>query len=101
MQNHGWALEYVPKEFIDREMCLAAVKNYGLCLEHVPMEFRDFEMCLSAFSNYRRVLEDIPMELRKDVIETSARKRVETIHDFESLRSFLRDCTVEMKPVIP
>ena len=48
----GYALEYVPKELRDREMCLRAVKGDGGALQFVPLELRDREMCLAAVKQW-------------------------------------------------
>lgn len=41
-------LGHIPREFITRELCLAAVQKNLYGLEQVPKEFKTYEICLEA-----------------------------------------------------
>ena len=58
------ALQDVPNEIRDREMCLTVVSRCRHVMKCIPYKFRDREMCSIAVSQYGLVLEYIPNELR-------------------------------------
>ncbi len=49
VKNCGHALEIVPEELRDKEMCLEAVKKNGWALQYVPDELRDDSMNMGPF----------------------------------------------------
>jgi hypothetical protein len=58
------ALGCVPKEFLDKELCLEAVKQNGDALKLVPDEFCDKEICLKAVRQNGDALKLVPDELQ-------------------------------------
>jgi len=63
-KSSWYALDYVPEELRDREMCLEAVKSDGSALRYVPGELCDREICLEAVKRDGYALGYVPEELR-------------------------------------
>jgi hypothetical protein len=49
VKQHGSALELVPEELRDYNMCITAVNNYGFALYFVPEELPEYkDICMAA-----------------------------------------------------
>ena len=59
VSDYGNALEYVPKELIDSQICIRAVDN-GLSLQYVPEEFITQSMCETSVGYDGLNLEAVP-----------------------------------------
>lgn len=62
--RNGLALQYVPKQAIDRDLCLAAVAQNGSALEFVPNAFKEKSICRAAIGSNRSALKWVPKELQ-------------------------------------
>jgi hypothetical protein len=51
LRNAAQVLEYMPKDKITSELCMAAISKDGRLLHDVPDEFKTFDMCLTALEN--------------------------------------------------
>lgn len=56
-------LKHVPKKFITRKLCLAAVQKNLYGLEQVPKEFKTYEICLEAVKHSVVAISFVPEEL--------------------------------------
>lgn len=72
IKNNNIKLINVPKEYIDKEMCLEAVKSDGYNIQYVPEEFIEQDICMEAVKNKPYALQYIPNEyiLDDDIIFT-------------------------------
>lgn len=50
VQKDGMALDSVPNEFKDEEMCKLAVTKNGFALSQVPKQLRTYDLCLQSVS---------------------------------------------------
>jgi hypothetical protein len=64
VQQTGYALQYVPREYQTPEMCLAVVQQNGYALRYVPWEHRTPEICLAAVQQKGDALQYIPHEFQ-------------------------------------
>ena len=62
--NPHIALELMPDEFKNMDMCLEAVKKEADSLEYVPEEFKTAEMCLEAVKQDSDMLEYVPEKFK-------------------------------------
>lgn len=56
----GGRIKQFPEEYINRELCLLAMKRNGLGLNEVPKRFMDYEICLEAVKQNGAALNDVP-----------------------------------------
>lgn len=57
-------LRFVPDELKDKDVCLAAVKRCGVSLMHVPKDLISDEMCHAAIKSSGYALKYVPIEMR-------------------------------------
>ena len=55
--------QYIHKEFIDKEICLEAVKNDGYILKDIPKEFINKELCIEDVKNKVFSIQYVPEEI--------------------------------------
>lgn len=78
--NSNIRLKDIPKNIINRDLCLEAVKNFGRVLEFVPEKFKDKDVCLEAVKNYIFSIKHVPKKYLLDddiityIIETDITK---------------------------
>jgi len=63
--GHAILLEFVPKEIMTYEFCFKIIRHCGLALRFVPLKYRDEIICNAAIKNHcGLVLRYVPVELR-------------------------------------
>ena len=60
VKEDGFELKNVPKDFIDDELCLAAVTQNGVALQYVPEEYINEELCELAVTNRGNSIMGVP-----------------------------------------
>jgi len=64
LSRNGLALEYIPEQQRDRDLCLEAVKQNGRALRYVPEQQRDRGLCMEAVRQNGRALRYVPEQQR-------------------------------------
>jgi hypothetical protein len=72
INNNGLALQYVPKNSIDRDMCIKAINKNGLALQFVIPILIDQDMCINALSKNALSLQFVPEKLMNETVITFA-----------------------------
>ena len=81
LDTDGSVLEFVPREIIDRELCLAAVRSNGWAIQHVPKELLTDETVDAALAAEPDVIAQLPPDR-----VTPQRARVALAKDGGNLR---------------
>jgi hypothetical protein len=63
VERNGAVLEYVPRELVDYELCLAAVRSNGFAIEHVPEKLLTPKLIDAALGQNASAIMDLPHEL--------------------------------------
>ena len=68
VQQHGWALGFVPHLMKTAELCRLAFENDAFALHAVPEHLKTYEMCRIAVERYEEALLYVPEEFQTDTL---------------------------------
>jgi hypothetical protein len=60
--RHFNDMKYIPKRFLTKKLCVAAVLKHGGAIRYVPKEYINYDLCVAAVSKNGDALEYIPLE---------------------------------------